>query len=294
MRSRAPAPAKVPSSLIAATMRRSSQFMGVVYHGARLACNIAAMGCKLPAWKQELPRFILAANARETIMLQLYFYPMACSLASRIALMEAGIEARYHLVNIWDKKVIEDGGDFRAVSPKGAVPVLVKENGERLTESAAVLQYIADLKPELGLAPPPGDADRYRLQEWLSFVGCEIHKAFLFPTFWYKDDAAKAAGRERIGKSVSVAADHLAERVLSRRRSLHRRRRLSHLVAAAAQARRRRRRHLAVTGRLSRTHARAPAVEGRDRSRDEFVEEDGGLDQSTLASTASLRMPLLW
>jgi glutathione S-transferase len=157
-------------------------------------------------------RFILAANARETIMLQLYFYPMACSLASRIALMEAGIEARYHLVNIWDKKVIEDGGDFRAVSPKGAVPVLVKENGERLTESAAVLQYIADLKPELGLAPPPGDADRYRLQEWLSFIGCEIHKAFLFPTFWYKDDAAKAAGRERIGKSVSVAADHLAER----------------------------------------------------------------------------------
>jgi len=145
-------------------------------------------------------------------MLQLYFFPMACSLASRIALMEAGIEARYHLVDIWKKKVIEDGSDFWTVSPKGAVPVLVKENGERLTESAAVLQYIADLKPELRLAPPPGDADRYRLQEWLSFIGGEIHKAFLFPTFWYKDDAAKAAARERIGKSVSVAADHLSER----------------------------------------------------------------------------------
>jgi len=126
--------------------------------------------------------------------------------------MEAGIEARYHLVDIWKKKVIEDGSDFWTVSPKGAVPVLVKENGERLTESAAVLQYIADLKPELRLAPPPGDADRYRLQEWLSFIGGEIHKAFLFPTFWYKDDAAKAAARERIGKSVSVAADHLSER----------------------------------------------------------------------------------
>ena len=144
-------------------------------------------------------------------MLQLYFWPMACSLACRIALMEAGIEARYTLVNIWDKKV-EDGSDFWAVTAKGAVPVLVKENGERLTENAAVLQYIADLKPELGLAPPPGDADRYRLQEWLSFVGTEIHKAFLFPTFWYKDDAAKAAARERIGKSVSVASDHLAGR----------------------------------------------------------------------------------
>ena len=145
-------------------------------------------------------------------MLQLYFWPMACSLASRIALMEAGIEARYHLADIWTKTVVEGGGDFRAISPKGAVPVLILGNGERLTESAAVLQYIADLKPELGLAPPPGSPDRYRLQEWLSFVGGEIHKAFLFPTFWYKDDAAKASARERIGGSVSIAAEHLTDR----------------------------------------------------------------------------------
>ena len=145
-------------------------------------------------------------------MLQLYFYPMACSLASRIALMEAGIEARYQLVNIWTKKVIEEDGDFRAVSAKGAVPVLELENGERLTESSAVLQYIADLKPEMNLAPPAGQPDRYRLQEWLSFVGTEIHKGFLFPTFWYKDDASTAAARERIGKTVSIAAEHLASR----------------------------------------------------------------------------------
>jgi glutathione S-transferase len=145
-------------------------------------------------------------------MLQLYFFPMACSLASRIALMEAGIAARYRLVNIWTKKLIEDDSDFCAVSSKGAVPVLELDNGERLTESAAVLQYIADLKPEAGLAPPAGHPDRYRMQEWLSFTGSEIHKAFLFPTFWYKDDASKAAARERIGKSLSVAADHLIGR----------------------------------------------------------------------------------
>jgi glutathione S-transferase len=145
-------------------------------------------------------------------MLQLYFFPMACSLASRIALMEAGLEARYHLVQIWTKKVLEDDADFRAVAPKGAVPVLVLENGDRLTENAAVLQYIADLRPELGLAPRPGDLDRYRLQEWLSFVGAEIHKAFLFPTFWYKDDAAKASARERIDSNLSVAAAHLENR----------------------------------------------------------------------------------
>lgn len=145
-------------------------------------------------------------------MLELYFSPMACSLASRIALMEAGIEARYHMVQLWTKKVMDDDGDFRAVAPKGAVPVLVLENGERLTESAAVLQYIADLKPELGLAPAPGDPDRYRLQEWLSFVGTEIHKGFLFPTFWYKDDASLAKPRARIAQVLSVPSTHLADR----------------------------------------------------------------------------------
>ena len=145
-------------------------------------------------------------------MLELYFWPMACSLASRIALMEAGVDARYHMVHLWTKKVLEDDGDFRAVAPKGAVPVLVLENGERLTESAAVLQYIADLKPELGLAPPAGHPDRYRLQEWLSFIGTEIHKGFLFPTFWYKDDASLAKPRARIGQTLSVPSAHLADR----------------------------------------------------------------------------------
>lgn len=145
-------------------------------------------------------------------MLQLYFFPMACSLSSRIALMEAGIEAQYHLAHIWTKQIVDDGSDFRTVSPKGAVPVLVLENGERLTESAAVLQYIADLKPEAGLAPRPSDPDRYRLQEWLSFVGAEIHKAFLFPTFWYKDDGSLAKPRARIAQTLSVPSAHLAER----------------------------------------------------------------------------------
>lgn len=145
-------------------------------------------------------------------MLQLYFSPMACSLASRVALMEADLDAHYHQVHLATKKVAEDDGDFRGISSKGAVPVLVLDNGERLTESAAVLQYIADLKPERGLAPPPGDPDRYRLQEWLSFVGAEIHKAFLFPTFWYKDDGSLAKPRARITQTLSVPSTHLADR----------------------------------------------------------------------------------
>ncbi|WFU76006.1 glutathione binding-like protein [Bradyrhizobium sp. CB2312] len=145
-------------------------------------------------------------------MLQLYFSPLACSLASRIALMEAGLEARYHLVQLRTKKVVDDDGDFHGISPKGAVPVLVLDNGERLTESAAVLQYIADLKPEAGLAPRSGEPDRYRLQEWLSFTGSEIHKAFLFPTFWYQDDGSLAKPRARIVQTLQVPSAHLADR----------------------------------------------------------------------------------
>jgi glutathione S-transferase len=145
-------------------------------------------------------------------MLQLYFYPMACSLACRIALMEAAVEARYHLVDIFGKKVMENDGDFWRVAPKGAVPVLVLEDGQTLTENAAVLQYIADLRPDLELAPPAGHLHRYRLQEWLSFVGSEIHKGFLFPSFWYANEAAKASARARIGKTLSVAAAHLENR----------------------------------------------------------------------------------
>jgi glutathione S-transferase len=126
--------------------------------------------------------------------------------------MEAGLDARYHQVHLATKSVADGDGDFHEISSKGAVPVLVLENGERLTECAAVLQYIADLKPERGLAPRPGDVDRYRLQEWLSFVGTEIHKAFLFPTFWYKDDGSLAKPRARIVQTLSVPAAHLKDR----------------------------------------------------------------------------------
>src|SRR5262249_28419093 len=110
---------------MAAMMRRSSQFIWQLLAPGRRACNIAATCCNIPAYWQRSTE--LACSRRppperreqtETTMLQLYFFPMACSLASRIALMEAGIEARYHLVNIWTKKLIENDSDFRAISPK--------------------------------------------------------------------------------------------------------------------------------------------------------------------------------
>src|SRR5689334_2754690 len=103
-------------------MRRSSQFMGNErYHGYGRPRNRAATPCDSPAQRPPLaPLSSARFSDAETIMLQLYFSPMACSLASRIALMEAGIEARYHLIDLWKKRVIEGDGDFFAVSPKGA------------------------------------------------------------------------------------------------------------------------------------------------------------------------------
>jgi glutathione S-transferase len=144
--------------------------------------------------------------------MELYFRPMACSLASRIALMEAGLDARYREVVLESKRLVEDDSDFLAVSAKGRVPVLVLDDGRTLTENAAVLQRIADLVPSAGLAPVADDPERYRLQEWLSFVATEIHKAFLYPSFrWDASDAVKAWARERAPQSLAVAAARLAE-----------------------------------------------------------------------------------
>ena len=145
-------------------------------------------------------------------MPDLYFRPLACSLATRIALLEAGIEARYHRVDLERRRVVDGDGDYFAVSPKGQVPALRLDDGSLLTESAAILQYIADLCPESGLAPAPQDPERYRLQEWLSFVGTEIHKAFLHPLYNGAPAEACTHARGRIGKTLAVVAAHLEDR----------------------------------------------------------------------------------
>ena len=127
--------------------------------------------------------------------MELYFAPLACSMATRIALYEAGLPATFRQVDTRAKK-LADGGDFLAVSPMGQVPVLRTEEGDLLTENPAVLQYVADRKPEAGLAPPGGMA-RYRLQQWLNFITSELHKAVFIPLLSPKsNDGAKAFARE--------------------------------------------------------------------------------------------------
>jgi len=108
--------------------------------------------------------------------MKLYISPGACSLASNIALHEAGIP--FELAKV-DKRTKRVGGvDFLTINPKGYVPALQLDDGQVLTENVVVLQYIADLNPAAKLAPPAGTMERYRLQEWLSFINSEVHKAF--------------------------------------------------------------------------------------------------------------------
>jgi glutathione S-transferase len=112
--------------------------------------------------------------------MDLYFSPLACSLATRIAFYEAGAEASFLEVDPKTKEVRKDGSDFHKVNPLGLVPTLRTDEGTVLTENAAILQYVADHFPKAGIATAPG-MERSRLHQWLCFVGTELHKALFVP-----------------------------------------------------------------------------------------------------------------
>lgn len=109
--------------------------------------------------------------------MKLYYAPGACSLASHISLHETGLPFEIDKLDA-ATKTTASGEDFMRVNPKGYVPTIRLDDGNILTEGAAVLQYIADRNPASGLAPKAGTMERYRLQEWLTFIGTEIHKTF--------------------------------------------------------------------------------------------------------------------
>ncbi len=157
--------------------------------------------------------------------MDIYFSPLACSLASRISLYESGQTATFHRV---DTKLgrTEGGDDYRQINPKGLVPALRTDDGAVLTENAAILQYIADRRPDVGLAP--SGFGRYQLQQWLSFIGSELHKTVFTPLLsptWPAEGKVKAKadavsrlaylndhlmGREWLLDDFSVADAYLA------------------------------------------------------------------------------------
>ena len=109
--------------------------------------------------------------------MKLYYSPGACSLSPHIVLCELGLPHKTEKVDL-KTHTTADGGDFYTVNPKGYIPVLQLDNGERLTEGPAIVQFLADQKPSAGLLPAAGTLERARVQEWLNYIGTELHKSF--------------------------------------------------------------------------------------------------------------------
>ena len=143
--------------------------------------------------------------------MKLFYASGACSLSPHIVAQEAGIELRLQKVDLKSKTMASEG-DFWGVNPKGYVPTLELDNGEILTEGPVIVQYLADLKPEKGLAPAAGTFERYRLQEWLGFVNSELHKSYS-PLFRPETPAETRADRlAYLKKRYEVIEKRLADR----------------------------------------------------------------------------------
>jgi glutathione S-transferase len=140
--------------------------------------------------------------------MKLYFSTGACSLSPHIALREVGLPFELERVDFATKKT-STGADFLAVNPKGYVPALQLDGGEVLTEGPAIVQYIADQKPESHLAPKAGTMERYRLQEWLTYIGTELHKQYSVLFNPKNPDEVKAATRAYLGRRIGYAASRL-------------------------------------------------------------------------------------
>lgn len=141
--------------------------------------------------------------------MKLYYSPGACSLSPHIVLREAGLAFEPVLAPTKTHK-LTDGTDYYTINPLGYVPLLELDDGTRLREGPAIIQYIADQVPNKNLAPANGTLPRYRLQEWLTFIGTEIHKSFspLFNPAMPED--GKKIYRDRIANRFAFVNGELA------------------------------------------------------------------------------------
>jgi glutathione S-transferase len=141
--------------------------------------------------------------------MKLYFAPGACSLSPHIVLRETGANFELEKVSLQEKKTAS-GADYAGVNPKGQVPVLELDNGERLTEGPVIVQYVADQNASAGLAGTAGTMERYRIQEWLNFTTSELHKYF-GPLFRPNTpDAYKDIARGNLSKRYDWINEQLA------------------------------------------------------------------------------------
>ncbi len=144
--------------------------------------------------------------------MELYFSPMACSLASRISLYEAGADdTRFIEVDPKTKRTLSDK-DYLQIYPLGLVPLIRLNDGSLLSENAAILQYIAARYPQAELAPRD-DFERARLQQWLCFIGTELHKGLFIPLFDRKaPDGTRAHTLKKYESRLNYLDNHLTGR----------------------------------------------------------------------------------
>jgi len=144
--------------------------------------------------------------------MDLYSAPLACSLASHITVLEAGLPVAVTYVDN-RRKTTSRGEDFWTVSPHGYVPALRLDSGEVLNEGPAVLQYLADQRPETGLAPAWGTPERYRLIDTLNYLSTEVHKRIFAPLFSTRSsEAAKDEVRPLLARSLDALSARLGDR----------------------------------------------------------------------------------
>jgi glutathione S-transferase len=144
--------------------------------------------------------------------MKLYHSPGACSLAVHIALREAGVPFDAVRVDL-ATHTLADGSDYRAISPRGYVPLLEFDDGSRHTEAASLLQYVADLDPQQALIGAAPSARRLAVVEWLTFVSTELHKT-MSPWLWHKEtaDSTKKAVKEKVALRFAELDARFAER----------------------------------------------------------------------------------
>jgi glutathione S-transferase len=143
--------------------------------------------------------------------MDLYFSPLACSMATRIALYEAGVDARYVEVDPFTHATM-DGTPLASITPLALVPALRTDEGDFLVENAAVLQYVAARHPEAQLAPTDARG-RALLQQWLCFIGTELHKLVFAPLL---DAKSPAGAKEYAMSKVQVRFDLLEKHLTGR------------------------------------------------------------------------------
>ncbi|MFC4310876.1 glutathione binding-like protein [Steroidobacter flavus] len=142
--------------------------------------------------------------------MNLYFSPLACSLATRIALYEAGAPAKFTQVDLKTKRVLASGQDFAEINRLLQVPALAIDEQAVLTENTAILQFVADRFPEAQLAPTSG-LQRARMLQWLGFITSELHKAIYTQLLDRKaPDAVKEYSRAKIPSRFALLEDHFA------------------------------------------------------------------------------------